>query len=205
MNASKPISTAHSVTSTASTGPPGQQRHQLAASHHDLDDAKVEHRLAVHRLETSWIRGRRQARRDLAAAENRLTWANHTLEQLQQHTSPDVDRYHDARHQVHDLSDELRHQNTRELLDRYTTTDRIPHLQERLDALDTWWRFATGDSIDVNRLGQLVDVLRTVDGDGRLRWLADTVQQYCHDTGINLPTYEPVTLGLERSALDIGL
>ena len=37
----------------------------------------------------------------------------------------------------------------RELFERYTTIDRIPHLQERLDALDTWWRFANGDKIDV--------------------------------------------------------
>ena len=145
----------------------------------------MEHRLAVHRLDSSGIRGRRHARRDLAAAENRLTWANHTLDQLQQHTSPDVDRYHHARHQVHDLSDELRHHATRELLDRYLTTDRIPQLQQRLDALDTWWRFATGDSIDVDRLGQLVDVLGAADGEGQYRWLAEAVEQYCHDAGIH--------------------
>jgi hypothetical protein len=78
----------------------------------------------------------------LAAAEDWLAWANHTLDQLHQHTSPDVDRYHHARQQVDQLSDEFRHHARWELLDRYATTDRIPELNERLDALDTWWRFA---------------------------------------------------------------
>ena len=41
--------------------------------------------IAEHRLDASGLRGRRHARRDLAAADNRLTWANHTLEQLQAH------------------------------------------------------------------------------------------------------------------------
>jgi hypothetical protein len=183
--------------------PTRQQRDQLAAADHDLDDAKLQHRLAAHRLDTSGIRGRRRARRDLAAAENRLTWAD---DQLQQHASPDVNRYHHAHHQVHDLSNELQHQNTRELLDRYTTTDRIPELHERLDALNTWWRFATGDSINIDRLGELVDVLGTVAGDqGRYRWLADTVEQYCHAAGIHLPTRQRETPGIEPAGLDIGL
>jgi hypothetical protein len=185
--------------------PTRQQRDQLAAAQHEVDDARRDHRRAVDRLDMGGIRGRRHARRELAAAENRLTWADHALEQVQAQASPDVDRYHHARQQVHDLSDELRHQNTRELLDRYTTTDRIPHLQERLDGLDTWWRFASGDSMDVNRLGRLVDVLGTVVGDGRFRWLADTVRQYCHDTGIHLPFRQPERHGVERAGLDIGL
>jgi hypothetical protein len=186
--------------------PTRRHRDQLAAAQHDVDGAKLGHRLAVHRLDTSGLRGRRHARRDLAAAENRLTWTNHALDELQQQASPDVDRYHHARQRVHDLGDELRHHSTRELLDRYTTIDRIPQLHRRLDALDTWWRFATGDAIDVGRLGELVDVLGTVDGDHeRYRRLADTVQQYCHDAGIHLATVQPERLGVERPGLDIGL
>jgi hypothetical protein len=184
--------------------PTRRQRDQLAAAQHDLDDARLRHRLAVHRYETSGIRSRRHARRDLAAAENRLTWANHTLHQLQQQTSPDVDRYDRARHQVHGLSDELRHHAIRELIDRYTTTYRIPHLSQRLDALDTWWRFATGDTIDATRLGQLVDVLGAADGDRRYRWLADTVEQYCHDAGIHLASLQPEVPAVKAPGLDVG-
>jgi conjugative relaxase-like TrwC/TraI family protein len=187
--------------------PTRRQRDQLAAANHDLDDAKRQHQAAEHRLEHSGIGGRRHGRRDLAAAENRLTWANHTLGQLQAEASPDVDRYHHAWHQVRDLRDALRSHGTRELLDRYTITDRIPHLHHRLDALDTWWRFAKGDSIDADRLGPLVDILQNVPDHHaeRFQLLADAVGQYCHDAGINLPTFGPATLGLEPSGLDIGL
>ena len=185
--------------------PTRRQRDELAAAHHDLGDAKLQHRLAAHRLDTTGLRGRRHARRDLAAAENRLAWANHTLDQLQAQVSPEVDSYHQARQQVHDLSDELRHHATRELLDRYATTDRIPQLHRRLDALDTWWRFATGDSIDVGQLGQLVDTFGSVDSDARFRWLVDTVEQYGHDAGIHLPSLQPATPGVDSPGLDIGL
>jgi conjugative relaxase-like TrwC/TraI family protein len=188
--------------------PTRQERDQLAAARHDLDDAERQHRLAVQRVDTSGIRGRRQARRDLAAAENRVTWANNTLDRLEAQASPYVDRYHQARNQLYDLGDELQHQYSRELLDRWTTTDRIPELHERLEALDTWWRFATGDTIDVDRLGPVVDALHYVTGDnaGRCQWLADTVEQYCDHAGLHLPTtLQPETPGIESPGLDISL
>jgi hypothetical protein len=186
--------------------PTRRQRDQLAAADHDLDDATRQHRAAEQRLKYSGLRGRRHARRDLAAAENRLNWANHTVEQLQAQASPDVARYHRAREKVHQLGDELRHHDTRELLDRYAITDRIPELHERLGALDTWWRFATGDSIDVDRLAHLVDVLGTIDGGHRsqYRWLADAVGQYCHDAGIHLATLQPEVPAVEAPGLAIG-
>ena len=62
--------------------------------------------------------------------------------------------------------DELRSRGTIELLDRYTSINRIPGLKERLDALDMWWRFANGGSIGVKRLSEIVDV---ADVDGRHR------------------------------------
>jgi conjugative relaxase-like TrwC/TraI family protein len=186
--------------------PTRRQRDRLAAADHDLDDARLEHRLWVHRLDSGGMRGRRQARRDLAADENRLTWATHTLDQLQHEASPDVDRYHHARQQVHQLSDELRHHDTRELLDRYTINNRIPQLHQRLDALDTWWRFATGDSIDVDRLAHLVDVLGAIDGGHRsqYRWLANAVGQYCHTAGIHLASLRPEVPAVEAPGLDVG-
>ena len=104
------------------------------------------------------------------------------------------------------LRDALRSHETAELFERYKTTDRIPHLQERLDALDTWWRFANGDKINVPRLAEVVDILDNVDDDhGHYRWLADAVEQHCLDAGIHLPTLEPEAPGIETPGLDIGL
>ena len=126
--------------------------------------------VAEHRLEGCGLRGRRRAHRELDAADNRLIWANHHLEQPEASISPDVDRYFETGREMRQLREELRSHETAELFARYKTVDRIPHLQERLDALDTWWRFANGDKIDVPRLAEVVDILDNVDGDhGRYR------------------------------------
>ncbi len=104
------------------------------------------------------------------------------------------------------LREALRRHELSELFDRYTAIDRIPHLQQRLDALDTWWRFAKGDRIDVDRLGELVDILGNVAGDhGHYRGLADTVEQYCHDAGIHVSTPTAATAARELSGPELGL
>ena len=172
--------------------PTRRQREELFAAQHEVDNAKREHEVAEHRLERSGLRGRRQARRDVAAAHNRFTWANHTLEHLQAQTSPDVDRFHQTAQHVRGLHDELRGHGTIELLDQYTSINRIPGLKERLDALDMWWRFANGGSIGVKRLSETVDIFTNVDGDQaeHHRWLADAVEQHCLDADLHLPTPE---------------
>ena len=92
------------------------------------------------------------------------------------------------------------------MLDRWTTIDDIPHMREHLAALDTWRRFANGDNIDVQRLGEIIDILDNIDDhQHRHRRLADAVKQYCRDAGIHLPTPEPEVPGIEPLGLDIGL
>jgi conjugative relaxase-like TrwC/TraI family protein len=181
-------------------------RERLAAAERDVDKASQARALAEQRLQGCGIRGRRQARRALAAADNQLTWGNHTLEQTHASISPNVERYHHARHRVRELRDALRSHGALELLDRYGTTDRIPHLQQRLDALDTWWRFAKGDKLDVPRLAETLDILGNLDDHrGHYRWLTDAVEQHAIDAGIHLPTREPEALRLEPPGLEIGL
>jgi hypothetical protein len=186
--------------------PTGRQRQDLAAARHQLDSASRDQQDAQRRLDRSGLRGRRDARRELTAAENRVTWANHTLEQVCASVSPDVDRYHQTTQRVRELREALGRHETHELLDRYIGVDRIPHLTEQLQALDSWWRFALGDRIDVNQLSEIVDLLGTVDGDhGHYRWLAEAVEQYCHAAAIDLPSPESATPGIESPSLDIGL
>ena len=72
--------------------------------------------------------------------------------------------------------------------------------------LDSWWRFAKGDKVDVPRLAEVVDILGNVDDyHGHYRWLGDAVEQHCHDAGIHLPTLKPETPDIETPSLDIGL
>jgi hypothetical protein len=182
-----------------------RRREELLAAQDELDNARRAHEVAEHRLERSGLRGRRHAHRDVAATHNRLTWADHTLEQLQAQASPDVECYHQAHHEMRQLREAVRRQELSELFDRYGC-DRIPQLQQRLDALDTWWRFATGDRIAVGRLGELVDILSNVAGDhGHYRRLADTVWQYCHDAGIKVSTPSSPTTTRELSRPELAL
>jgi hypothetical protein len=64
-----------------------------------------------------------------------------------------------------------------------------------------------GDSVDVDRLGEIVDLLHNVTGDhaGRYRWLTEAVEQHATDAGIHLPTPRPEAPGTEAPRLDIGL
>jgi conjugative relaxase-like TrwC/TraI family protein len=182
------------------------ERERFAAAKRNLDAAGRKQQVAAHRLEVCGFRGRRDARRQLIAADNTLKWAEHRLEQVQASTTPDVEQYHQARSQLHELGEARRHHETREVFDRYTTIDRIAHLEQRLSALDTWWRFAKGDRVDVPRLAEIIDILHNVDGDhGHYRWLADTVEQHFLDAGVHLPNPEPETPGVEPPGLDISL
>ena len=181
-------------------------RQRLTSARDEVEHATSRHQLAAKHLDSVGIRGGRQARREFAAAENELTWARDRLKHVQASISPDVERYHEAWHQVRDLRQALRSHQTRELTERWTSIDLTPHLHERLDALNTWWRFAKGDSIGSTRLGEIVDILDDVDDDhGRYRWLIDAVEQHCLDAGIHLPTLEPEAPGIETPGLDIGL
>jgi conjugative relaxase-like TrwC/TraI family protein len=169
------------------------------------DDAKRERAAAERRLDLSGLRGRRHARRELAAADNTLTWAEQAYEQVRAETGPNVERYHQAWNHVDHLDNQRRNQHALAQLDRWTIPS-IPQLEQRLDALDTWHRWAIGDRIDVPRVAEVVDILGNVNDDHRRhRWLAEAVEQHCLDAGVHLPTLEPDTPGIEPPGLDISL
>jgi conjugative relaxase-like TrwC/TraI family protein len=195
--------------------PTRRERRQLAAAQHDRDDAHRDLTLARQRLQARGIRGRRGARREVAAAENRHRWATHTLEQLQAVTSRRVVRYWHAERQLRDLTEQRRNHDTRETLDRYTATGHIPHLRQQVEALDSWWRFAIGDTIQTNQLATLAYTLGSVNGAhaDACRRLADSVDDYARHVGVRPPAnpaparriLQPPDLGIEPPGLGIEL
>jgi hypothetical protein len=64
--------------------PTRAERDELLAAQQHVDTARRLHEAAEHRLLWSGRRSRRDARRDLAATGNQLTWAIHTLEKLRE-------------------------------------------------------------------------------------------------------------------------
>lgn len=106
---------------------------------------------------------------------------------------------------MRELGETLRSHELQELLDRWTTADHIADLARQVDALDTWWRFARGDTINLDRLADTVDTLSNVDDPhGRWGWLIDTVDQFWLDTGVHLPTVASAVPDIEAPSLDIG-
>jgi hypothetical protein len=125
--------------------------------------------------------------------------------------TPDVERYGHAQHQVREVRDELRTFERLARIDQWEI-GWIPDLKDRVNALDTWWRWANGDSIRTERLAEVVDILVDAGGDhaGRYRLLGQAIEQFCRDAGTHLPSLEPeppavAPNGLEPAGIDIDL
>jgi hypothetical protein len=65
------------------------------------------------------------------------------VEQLRAKASPEAEFYRHADVQMRQLRDDLRRHELKDVVDRYRA-DCIPLLQQRLDAVVTWWRWAWG-------------------------------------------------------------
>ena len=104
------------------------------------------------------------------------------------------------------LRDRLRQHDRCALIDQYRF-DRIPHLAAQLEALDTWRRWAWGDSIDVQTLSGAVDTFLAAAGhqDGRYRTLGQAVQHWAIDAGMRLPAPESAAPTLEVAGPELGL
>jgi hypothetical protein len=181
------------------------ERNRFQRAERDRDEARWDRAAAERRLESSGLRGRRHARREFTAADNTFRWAEQEYEQVRADTGPDVERYHQAWNHLDQLHDELRNQHALALLDRWTTRS-IPQLEQRLDALDTWQRWAIGDGLDVPRLGNVVHTLLDASGDhaSHFHSLGEAMKNWCVDAGIDLPTPKPPAPTLEISGPELG-
>ena len=177
-------------------------RDRLVRAEQERDEARRDYAAAARHFDAVGFRGRRGARRDVVAADNKLKWATHDLEQVETEVCADVERYRAAWRRVETLGDRLRHHDRSALIDQYRI-DRMPRLAAQLDALDTWRRWALGDSIDVMPLGGAVDTLRSAGG--HCRALAQAVQEWSGNAGIHLPVPGSVTTTVEVAGPELGL
>ncbi|MBA2387509.1 MAG: hypothetical protein H0V69_10525 [Acidimicrobiia bacterium] len=155
-------------------------------------------------------RHRREARRRLAAAEQVLGAATTNLEAIEATAGGPRDRYNDLRSR-HETA--RRMVMSRSILDRWGDHEnRAEQLEQLLDALDTWTRWARGHDVATNRLKAGAD---TIDTHARLskqfdlRDGAATVHRWAAQAGIELAY--PTTIerdqraGPRREGLDLGL
>jgi conjugative relaxase-like TrwC/TraI family protein len=168
--------------------------------------AKRERADAERRLDHSGIRQRRQARRDVAVAANHALWASHQLDQAHAEAGPHLESYSRASATVNDARTALNHHFLDARRDRHTL-HQIPELEQRRDALDTWYRWAAGGTVDASHLGAAIDSLITATGPhaDHARVLGQLAQQWAASAGIDLPTAEPPRLTRQIAGIDLDL
>jgi conjugative relaxase-like TrwC/TraI family protein len=182
-------------------------REQFAAATGRADQARWQHTNAQRRLDATGLGGRRAARQALAAAEAHRERAIGHLAATRQRTRPDIDQYNQARARLeeaqttldrHDIAARLRH-----------TRDQVPVLRRQVETLNTWRRWARGDTVNLQQLGDTIAKLTSHSRRGehadQLRALGQAARACADDAGIDGPTSGRHTRTHKRAGPDLGL
>ena len=181
-------------------------RDRLAVDVKRTDRARHDHTVAERRLAGAGRRARREARRELDIAERVLDRATAILERTRQHADPHIENYRAALAGVEEARTDLRLHELATLLDPIER--RLPELERAVATVDTWQRWANGDTITVQELHDAVEVLTASNGTelgGQHRALGNAIQAWAGTAGIDLKltVREPPTL--ERTGPELGL
>ena len=134
-----------------------------------------------------------------------LDKADAILERTRRQTAPEVDRYRHARMNVDDDAHDLRHHDVAVQLDR--SGGRLAGLDRTVAALETWRRWAIGDTVNVNDLRDAVGVLAAADRTGhdeRHRgMLGSILQTWAGPAGVDLQIADRRPPALQRTGIEI--
>jgi hypothetical protein len=181
-------------------------RQALAAATNLYEEAWRNHARAQHHLNRSGIRGRRAARRDHDAAVGQLEAATEHLERTRQQTAAEVDDYHHARTRPDETATALHRHDMRQQLNH--TVDHVAALRRQVESLDLWDRWAGGDTVNVQQLGDIVEQLTSIsrrnERADRFQTLGQTVRDWAGHAGIDLPTTTRHSRTLQRAGPELG-
>jgi hypothetical protein len=178
----------------------------LASAVRRVEWARRDLHAAQDRLTTARRRDRRHARREVEMLEARFERAVEHLERTRRRATPSIVSYDRARDD-HDIADTdlHRHDMTARLEAR---RDTIGVAQRRVDALDTWQRWASGKPLTAERLSATLETLAAGRGPRQVhdRTLADELNNWArsHD-GLDLQSRRTVERILSRAGPEIGL
>jgi hypothetical protein len=182
-------------------------REQLAAATGRADQARWQFNDAQSRPDTTGWRRRRVARHELVAAEVRLERAVEHLQRITHRTRLDIDQYDQSRARVDEEQVARTRHDTRVWLRH--TLDGVPDLRQQVEALELWNRWARGDTINVQQLGDTVAQLtshgRRDEHADQFRQIGQAAQDWAEDAGIDLPTTGRHTRTFERTGLGLDL
>ena len=89
------------------------------------------------------------------------------------------------------------------------TVDHVAALRRQVESLDLWSRWAGGDTVNVQQLGDIVEQLTSIsrrdEHADQFRALGQAVRDWADDAGIDLPTATRHSRTLERAGPELGL
>ena len=157
------------------------------AAHGAAKQAEAAQRAAQRRLDQSGLRGRRQARTELAAANETVTGTREMLAVARQQASEPYVQRSIARTQLETARDAL---TTHEILaKRQHRPEHLATAGATVYALETWRDWAVGGSLDQNRLEEAVTTLHEFAvhaPDNGTRQLADVIHEWAEQHGVEL-------------------
>ncbi|MEP7115928.1 MAG: hypothetical protein ABI862_21865, partial [Ilumatobacteraceae bacterium] len=167
---------------------------ELDGAHDAVKQAEAAQRAAQHRLDQSGLRGRRQARTDLATANDAVTGTRDLLAVAREKSREPYAKRNVARQQIDTARDAL---SNHHILTKWNyLPERLSASEAHLDALDTWHHWAAGKPFDHQLLAEAVTTLYDVGA----QELAETIHQWADPRGIQMTRPQPLrcrSVGIE--------
>jgi hypothetical protein len=136
-----------------------------------------------------------------------LEAATDHLERSRRHTAADVEHYQQAQAGVDETGTALHRHDMRQRLNH--TVDHVAARRRQVESLDLWRRWAGGDTINVEQLGDIVEQLTSVshrdEHADQFQTLGQTVRDWADDADIDLHAAERQSRTHERAGPGLGL
>ncbi|MGB8857884.1 MAG: AAA family ATPase, partial [Ilumatobacteraceae bacterium] len=159
----------------------------LDAAHDAVKQAAAAQRAAQQRLDQSGLRGRRQARTDLAAANEGVASSGELLAFAREQAREPFAQRSIARTQIETARDALR---THDILANWQYfPEHLSTAEARVDALDTWHDWAAGKPVTQESLVEAVATLHEIvadEPDNGTRQLANVIHEWAEKYGVEL-------------------
>jgi hypothetical protein len=159
----------------------------LDVAHDAVKQAEAAQRAAQQRLDQSGLRGRRQARLELAAANETVTGTREMLAVAREHAREPSAQRNIARTQIETARDAMR---THDLLAKWQYfPEHLSTAEARADALDTWHDWAAGKPVTQESLEEAVTTLHEIaahEPDNGTRQLANVIHEWAEQHRVEL-------------------
>ncbi|MGB8862330.1 MAG: hypothetical protein WCC60_23950, partial [Ilumatobacteraceae bacterium] len=160
---------------------------ELDAAHDAVKQAEAARRAAQQRLDQSGLRGRRQARTELAAANESVASSGELLAVAREQAREPYAKRNIDRTQIETARDALR---THDILAKWQYfPEHLSAAEARVDALDTWHDWATGKPVTEESLAEAVTTLHEIaahEPDNGTQQLANVIHQWAEQHGVEL-------------------